>query len=103
MRSKNKSNLAPFFVYLNFLNNLKTIVAEDFMTPHGSRFATTVAIVSPLSLKGRAMAPKALRLLRKKIKNPKTHRGYCDLLAFGAIRYQTKFALANLMRSKFNS
>jgi len=51
----------------------------EFLTPHGSKIATTVAILSPLfaknsrlgyfltrrALKGRAMAPKALNLLRK--------------------------------------
>jgi hypothetical protein len=44
------------FVSFSFLDNLEAFVAGSFLTPHGSRCATTVAIVRPLSLKGRAIA-----------------------------------------------
>jgi hypothetical protein len=74
------------------------------LTPHGSKIATTVAILSPL------FAKKSRLGFFLKAKSPqgesyniisvsrfiKTYRRYGDLLAFEAIQYSTKFALANL-------
>jgi len=56
MRRKIKKSPFLKFFHFNFLHNLKSVVALGFLTPHGSRCATTVAIVRPLSPRGRAEA-----------------------------------------------
>jgi hypothetical protein len=55
-KNKIKKSFFSDFVSFSFLDNLEAFVAGSFLTPHGSRCATTVAIVRPLSLKGRAIA-----------------------------------------------
>jgi hypothetical protein len=54
---KKLSFIKKLFLF-NFYFGFRPIIILAFLTPHGSRFATNVAIVRPLSLKGRAMAPK---------------------------------------------
>jgi len=51
IKNKIKKSSSLDLFCCNFYDNNKLVVAMSFMTPHGSRYATTVVIARPSSLK----------------------------------------------------
>jgi hypothetical protein len=64
-RNKIKKSPSMDFFCCNFYDNLKTVVALAFLTPHGSRCATAVAIVRLLSRKAGELQPVSFMSIYK--------------------------------------